>query len=147
MLTRYGLQLLGDPTPETVRLELMLEDASIKLSSVASSLNTVAARAMRTAMINGETNPLQLANLWKGRMRHKIPDRAQALSETFDAHHAQLAKSILRRPRVGRAGSGRAGCRHRRAPALAAPNRVVANLPSIPSTVVRSSVTTGSHLR
>jgi len=30
-------------------------------------------------------------------MRRKIPDLAQALTGTFDAHHAQLAKSMLRR--------------------------------------------------
>jgi len=44
MLTRHRMQLMGDRTRETTRLELMLEDASIKLSAVASSLNTVSAR-------------------------------------------------------------------------------------------------------
>ena len=97
MLTRYRTQLMGDRAREIVRLELMLEDASIKLSSVASSLKTVSARAMLGAMIDGETNPLALANLAKGRMRRKIPDLAQALTGTFDAHHAQLARSMLRR--------------------------------------------------
>src|SRR5680860_1547041 len=38
MMTRYRIQLHGDRTREIVRLELMLEDASIKLSTVASSL-------------------------------------------------------------------------------------------------------------
>src|SRR5215203_5454829 len=97
MLTRYRVQLMGDRAREIVRLELMLEDASIKLSSVASSLKTVSARAMLTAMIDGESDPLRLADMAKGRMRRKIPDLAQALTGTFDAHHAQLAKSILRR--------------------------------------------------
>jgi transposase len=97
MLTRYREQLMGDRSREMVRLELMLEDASIKLSSVASSLKTVSARAMLTAMIGGETNPLTLANLAKGRMRRKIPDLGQALTGTFEAHHAQLARSMLRR--------------------------------------------------
>jgi transposase len=97
MLTRYRTQLMGDRAREIVRLELMLEDASIKLSLVASSLKTVSARAMLTAMIEGETNPLTLANLAKGKMRRKIPDLAQALTGTFDAHHAQLARSMLRR--------------------------------------------------
>ena len=97
MLTRYRMQLMGDRRREIVRLELMLEDASIKLSSVASSLKTVSARAMLTAMIDGETNPLHLADLAKGKMRRKIPDLAQALTGTFDAHHAQLARSMLRR--------------------------------------------------
>jgi transposase len=54
----------------------MLEDASIKFSSVASSLNTVSARAMLAAMIDGEANPLELAEMAKGRMRQKIPDLA-----------------------------------------------------------------------
>jgi transposase len=97
MLTRYRTQLMGDRAREMVRLELMLEDASIKLSSVASSLKTVSARAMLTAMIEGETNPLTLANLAKGKMRRKIPDLAPGVDGTFDAHHAQLARSMLRR--------------------------------------------------
>jgi len=97
MLTRYRMQLMGDRSREMVRLELMLEDASIKLSSVASSLKTVSARAMLGAMIEGETNPLRLANLAKGRMRRKIPELAQALTGTFNSHHAQLARSMLRR--------------------------------------------------
>jgi transposase len=52
---------------------------------------------MLTAMINGETDPVQLAELAKGRMRQKIPDLAQALTGSFDAYHAQLAKSMLGR--------------------------------------------------
>ena len=88
---------MGDRRRDIVRLELMLEDASIKLSSVASSLKTVSARAILTAMINGETDPLRLADLAKGRMRRKIPDLAQALTGHFDANHARLARSMLRR--------------------------------------------------
>ena len=60
-------------------------------------MKTVSARAMITAMIEGELDPLKLAELAKGRMRSKIPDLAQALTGTFDAHHAQLARSMLRR--------------------------------------------------
>ena len=97
MLTRYRVQLMGDRRRDIVRLELMLEDASIKLSSVASSLKTVSARAILTAMINGESDPLRLADLAKGRMRRKIPDLAQALTGHFDANHARLARSMLRR--------------------------------------------------
>ena len=75
----------------------MLEDASIKLSSVASSLKTVSARAILTAMINGESDPLRLADMAKGKMRRKIADLAQALTGHFDANHARLARSMLRR--------------------------------------------------
>jgi transposase len=98
MLTRYRDQLMGDRTREVTRLELMLEDASIKLSSVASSLTTVSARAMLMAMIVGERDPRLLADLAKGKMRSKIPALTEALTGHFDAGHAQLARSILDRP-------------------------------------------------
>ena len=52
---------------------------------------------MLTAMINGETDPLRLADMAKGKMRRKIPDLAQALTGHFDANHARLARSMLRR--------------------------------------------------
>ena len=97
MLTRYRVQLMGDRTREITRLELMLEDASIKLSTVASSLSTVSARVILTAMIDRERDPLVLADLAKGRMRSKIPDLAQALEGHFEARHARLARSILDR--------------------------------------------------
>jgi len=95
MLTRYRVQLMGDRTREMTRLELMLEDASIKLSAVASKLTTVSARAMLAAMIEGETNALVLADMAKGKMRRKIPELAQALEGHFDTNHARLARSIL----------------------------------------------------
>lgn len=97
MLTRYRVQLLGDRTREMTRLELMLEDASIKLSVVASKLTTVSARAMLAAMIDGESDPRVLAEMAKGKMRAKIPDLEQALEGHFDADHALLAKAILHR--------------------------------------------------
>jgi hypothetical protein len=60
-------------------------------------LKTVSARAILTAMINGESDPLRLADMAKGKMRGKIPDLAQALTGHFDANHARLARSMLRR--------------------------------------------------
>lgn len=52
----------------------MLEDASTRLSVVASSLKTVSARAMLAAMIEGQTDSRVLAELARGRMRATIPD-------------------------------------------------------------------------
>ncbi|MFI5695407.1 IS110 family transposase [Kribbella sp. NPDC051586] len=94
MLTRYRVQLTGDRTREAVRLELMLEDASIKLSSVAWSVTTVSARVMLRAMIDGERDARVLAEMAKGKMRSKIPDLAQALEGHFDDHHARMAAAI-----------------------------------------------------
>ena len=93
---------------------------------------------MLTAMIDGETNPLQLANLAKGRMRRKIPDLAQALTGTFEAHHAQLAKSMLRRLELVELASGRAGCGHRRGvPALAHELDLLQTIPGVGETVAQ----------
>lgn len=97
LLTRHRDQLLADRTREVIRLELMLEDASIKLSAVVSSLKTVSARAMLAAMIEGENDPQVLAGLAKGKLRGKIPQLAEALTGSFDEHHAQLARAILDR--------------------------------------------------
>src|SRR3954462_3252539 len=97
MLTRYREQLMGDRTRETTRLELMLEDASIKLSSVAASLTSVSARAMLTAMIAGERDPQVLAQLARGKMRIKIPQLVEALTGHFNDQHAQLARTMLHR--------------------------------------------------
>jgi transposase len=82
MLTRYRVQLMGDRTREATRLEGMLEDASIKLSVVASSLTTVSAPAILAALIDGERDPRVLT---------------EALIGHFDAGHAQLARSMLHR--------------------------------------------------
>jgi transposase len=67
MLTQYRVQLMGDRTREITRLELMAEDASIKLPSVAASLTSVSARAMLTALIEGERDPRVLADLTRAR--------------------------------------------------------------------------------
>jgi transposase len=97
MLTRYRDQLLGDRVREMIRLEAMLEDASIKLSAAVSSLKTVSARAMLAALIDGESDPQVLAQLAKGKLRSKIPQLTEALTGHFDAHHARLARSIVHR--------------------------------------------------
>jgi transposase len=75
-------------------------DASIKLSSVAASLTSVSARAMLTAMIEGERDPRVLADLAKGKMRIKIPQLVEALTGHFTEQHAQLARSMLHRIRL-----------------------------------------------
>src|SRR3712207_6051531 len=82
MLTRYRVQLMGDRTRETTRLEGMLEDASIKLSAVASSRTTVSAQAMLSALIAGERDPRAMAGLAKGRMRVKRPQLTEAMIGT-----------------------------------------------------------------
>ena len=97
MLTRYRVQLMGDRTRDVTRLEQMLEDASIKLSAVASSLSTVSARAMLGAMVAGQRDPTVLAEMAKGKMRGKIPDLREALDGHFTDAHARLVAQMLHR--------------------------------------------------
>jgi transposase len=97
MLTRYRVQLMGDRTRDVTRLGQMLEDASIKLSAVASSLSTVSARAMLGAMVAGQRDPTVLAEMARGRMRGKIPQLREALDGNFTGAHARLVARMLHR--------------------------------------------------
>ena len=61
----------------------MLEDASIKVSAVTSSVTTVSVRRMLAALIAGEADPQVLAEMASGKMRAKIPDLVEALTGSF----------------------------------------------------------------
>ena len=94
-LTRTRTTLTRDRAREIQRLEKLLEDAGIKLSSVASDICGVSGRAMLAALIAGEHDPARLADLAKRRMRSKIPELTEALTGRFSAHHAFLARLHL----------------------------------------------------
>ncbi|WP_204009955.1 IS110 family transposase [Virgisporangium aurantiacum] len=96
-LTRYRSELVHERTREAQRLEKLLEDAGIKLSVVASDILGVSGRAMLEALIAGERDPHQLADLAKRRMRVKIPQLVEALTGRFGDHHAFLARAMLNR--------------------------------------------------
>jgi transposase len=92
---RYRTKLVESRTSEMSRLGNVLQDAGIKIDSVASSLTTKSARAMVEALCDGERRPTVLANLAKGRMRTKIDDLGQALEGRFDTHHALMCRLHL----------------------------------------------------
>src|SRR5665811_1725275 len=71
-LTRYRTTLSREHTREAARLEKELEDAGIKISSVATDILGVSGRAMLEALIAGERDPQVLAQMARGRMRTKI---------------------------------------------------------------------------
>jgi transposase len=73
----------------------MLQDAGIKLDSVASSIATMSGRAMIEALIDGERRGAVLAELARGRMRAKICDLTLALEGRFDDHHALMCQLHL----------------------------------------------------
>src|SRR5215207_7100555 len=89
-LTRYRKRLIQAHTSECQRIQKTLEDAGIKLDSVASDVLGVSGRAMLSALIGGERDPEVLAELAKGVLRRKIPALRQALHGRFTDHHALL---------------------------------------------------------
>ncbi len=94
-LTRARTAITRERSREVQRLEKLLEDAGIKLSSVASDITGVSGRAMLAAMIAGQTDPAVLADLAKRRLRSKIPALTEALTGRFTDHHAFLASVHL----------------------------------------------------
>lgn len=94
-VARYRKKLVGQRTSELQRLGGVLQDAGIKLDSVASSIGTVSGRSMIEALIDGERRGEVLAELARGRMRVKIPDLTLALAGRFDEHHALLCRLHL----------------------------------------------------
>jgi transposase len=94
-LTRYRRTQIKARATEIQRLEKLLQDAGIKLSSVASRVWSKSSRAMIEMLIAGEADPAVLAELSKGRMRAKIPALTEALEARWEAHHSVVARRIL----------------------------------------------------
>src|SRR3989442_3863747 len=89
-LTRYRKVLIQDRTREANRLHKLLEDAGIKLASVATDILGVSGRAMLEALVRGTTDPEVLAELARGQLRAKLPALRQALRVRVPAHHPIL---------------------------------------------------------
>src|SRR6266545_4809198 len=93
--TRLRVDLTHERARYWQRLEKLLEDALIKVSSVASTLDTLSVRDMLEALIAGERDPRVLAGLARGKMKAKHTALVQALTGRFDDHHAELARLLL----------------------------------------------------
>lgn len=85
-LPRYRSTLAAERTREKQRCKKLLENAGIKLSSVATDILGVSGRAMLGALIEGERDVHTLAGMAKARMRPKIPQLMQTLTGNFGAH-------------------------------------------------------------
>jgi transposase len=94
-LTRYRKKLIQERTREVQRIQKLLEDAGIKLHSVATDVVGKSGRAMLEALMAGERDPDVLAEMAKTRMRPKIPELRRALVGRFDEHHTLLARMHL----------------------------------------------------
>jgi transposase len=93
--TRLRAELVHERTRHWARLEKLLERALIKISSVASTLDTQSTRAMIEALIAGERSPRAIAELAIGKMRPKRAALAEALDGDWQPHHGELARILL----------------------------------------------------
>lgn len=89
-LTRTRTSVVRDRARAVNRLQKILEDANIKLASVATDITGKSGRAMLRLLITGETNERTIAELAKGRMRTKLEELEQALSGAVTDHHRFL---------------------------------------------------------
>jgi len=94
-LTRYRACLLDERTRLANRIQKVLEDANIKLASVASDILGLSGRDMLQTLLRGETDPEVLAELARGRLREKIPQLKQALLGHFTGHHRFLLDRLF----------------------------------------------------
>jgi transposase len=94
--TRARQDLVHERTRCLQRLEKLLEDAMVKITSVASDgLKAKSVVAMVQALIAGERDLRKIADLAKGPLRGKRDQLAEALDGMFDSHHGVIAQSLL----------------------------------------------------
>jgi transposase len=93
--TRLRIDLTRERTRHWQRLEKLLEDALIKVTTVASRIDTMSVRDMIEALIAGQRDPQKLADLARGRMKAKHAALVEALTGRFDDHHGELASILL----------------------------------------------------
>jgi transposase len=96
-LTRQRTLLTRQEPREIQRLEKLMESTGIKYTSVATRTLGVSGRAFLEALIAGETSPLILASLARGRLRKKTAELRLALDGVFTDHHARLVRLTLDR--------------------------------------------------
>src|SRR3954468_5868872 len=94
-LTRTRTTLVDERSAAVNRLQQVLEDANLKLAGVATDVAGVSGRAILAALLAGETDPVVLAELAKGRLRTKRADLERALSGRLTAHHRLLLTTHL----------------------------------------------------
>jgi transposase len=94
-LTRQRTQLMRLKATVSNRIQKVLEDANIKLASVATDVLGLSGRLMLEAIIAGEEDPEKLAELAQRKLRAKIPALQVALVGQVTEHHRFLLRLLL----------------------------------------------------
>jgi len=94
-LTRYKRKLIQTITAEKQRVEKILEDANIKLSSIASNTFGASGKKIIEELLKGELGPDQMADLSKGRLRKRKEELKEALVGNVEEHHKRMIRTSL----------------------------------------------------
>lgn len=93
-LTRYKRKVIAQVSADKNRIQKILEDANIKISSVVSSTSGATATKIIDAMIAGEQNIDELLKFRHGRIQSSIEDMISALKGNLTAHHKFMLQTI-----------------------------------------------------
>lgn len=94
-VTRLRVNVVEDVNRVVNRIQKVLEDANIKLASVASDIVGASGRAMLVAIIAGDTDPEKLSEMSRGKLRRRIPELQAALQGRITNHHRFMLKQLL----------------------------------------------------
>jgi transposase len=94
-LIRYRGSMIEERAREYNRMGKVLEGANIKLTSVASSIQTVSGMSMVRSLCDGVDDPAVLASMAKGTMRSKEAELKRALNGLIQPHQRMILKSML----------------------------------------------------
>jgi transposase len=94
-LTRYRTQVIRQRAQECNRIQKLLEDCNIKLSSVATDILGKSGRDMLESLGRGIDDPKQLANLAQGKLRAKLPALEEALRGVLSETQRWLLREQL----------------------------------------------------
>ena len=94
-LTRYKRKLIQSITAEKQRVEKILEDANIKLSSIASETFGASGKRIIEELLKGNLRPDQMAELSKGRLRRRKEELKEALVGNVEEHHKRMIRTSL----------------------------------------------------
>lgn len=94
-LTRTRKQLMREVVQHTLRIQKVLEDANVKLSSVLSDTIGVSGRRILNAIIAGETDPEKLVQLTDVRVKASRQELVEALRGKITDHHRFMLKLHL----------------------------------------------------
>jgi transposase len=94
-LTRQRAQLVAEQAAVANRIQKVLEDANIKLASVATDVPGASGRAMIQALIAGQDDPNDRADLARRRLRRQLPELQAALRGQVSDHHRFLLRLLM----------------------------------------------------